>query len=166
MNFSVRQRGGERSTVSDYGYSEEGCYLRATTAAAHAASCPQLPGLATPVVNLDGAAKVGLNIARSSTAAAALPVHLVDLPETSVIAAVAVLVAGVGVAARLVLDDAVAAFLAPAVLGAPGAHIDGSVTTADVAVVASGVVNSSKSKSCKSEHNKDGFHYEHNKKPP
>ena len=93
-------------------------------AAASATSGPQLPGLATPVVNLDGAVEVGLGIAGGLAAAAAGPVHGVDLPEASVDAAVAVLVAGVGVAARLVLDDALAAGLAPAVLGAPGGNVD------------------------------------------
>jgi len=107
--------------------------------------------VATPVVNLDGASKVGRNIARSMATAAAGPVHLIDLPETSVDAAVAVLVAGVGIAARLVLDDALAAGLAPAVLRAPAADIDMRSTTADAAVVVSAVgshSNGNQSKNC------------------
>ena len=110
--------------------------LVAVAAAAHAASGPQSPGGATPVVNLDGAFQVGLSVARSTATAAAGPVHLIDLPETSVDAAVAVLVAGVSIAARLVLDDALAARLAPAVLGAPAADINiGSAATDRAATV-------------------------------
>jgi len=113
--------------------------LCAAAATAGAASGPQLPGLATPVVNLDGAFEVSLRVARSLATAAAGPVHLIDLPETSIDAAVAVLVASMRVTARLVLDDALAARLTPAVLGAPGGDINIVGTAADAAVVVGAV---------------------------
>jgi len=122
------------------------------TATALAAGGPELPGLATPVVNLDGAFKVLLSVARSRAAAAAGPVHLVDLPQSNIIAAVGVLVAGMGVATRLVLDDALAAGLTPVVLGTPGGDIDLLGTAANIAVLI-GVVGLSKSTSNKSEKN-------------
>jgi len=136
------------------------CYDRlvAVAAAAGAASSPQLPGGATPVVDLLGALEVGARVARSRAARARSPVHLIDLPETSVDGAVAVLVAGVGVDARLVLDDALAAALAPAVLGAPGGDVDIGGRTADIAVITSAVVCAHESEESKESNNVDSLH--------
>jgi len=108
--------------------------LCTAAAAAGAAGGPVLPGVATPVEDLDGAVEVGRGVARGAAAVAGVPVAAVDLPETDIDGAVAVLVAGVGVAARLVLDNALAAALGPAaVLGAPGADIDVGAATAGAA---------------------------------
>ena len=66
------------------------------------------------------AVQVGVSIARSLSAAAGRPVHLINLPESNIIAsAVSVLVNGISVAVALVLHDALAVSLIPGVLRAP-----------------------------------------------
>jgi len=108
--------------------------LRTAAAAAGTASGPVLPGVATPGEDLLCAVEVRRGVARRIATVARSPVAAVDLPETDIDGAVAVLVAGVGVAARLVLDNALAAALGPAaVLGAPGADIDIRAATAGAA---------------------------------
>lgn len=109
--------------------------LVAAAAAARRAGRPQPPRAATPVVDLDRAVEVGRRVARGAAAAAARPVHLVDLPQTRVDAAVAVAVARVRVAAGLLRDHAAAARLVPAVLRAPRRRVDVHRAAADRAVV-------------------------------
>ena len=81
------------------------------------------------------------------------PVAAVDLPETHIDGAVAVLVAGMGIAARLVLDNALAAALGPAaVLGAPLADVNiGAAAASGAATVGlvEGLDSNSRGKDCK-----------------
>ena len=84
-------------------------FLLAATASTGLAGRPELPGLASPVVDLDSTSKIGGRITRSFTTRARSPVHLIDLPETSIDAAVVVLVTGVCITTRFMLNNALAA---------------------------------------------------------
>lgn len=132
-------------------------YLFFIAAPTFPASGPVLPSVATPVKDLLGAVKVSLRSARGTSTVAAVPVDAVDLPETDVDAAVIVLVAGVGVAARLLLDDAITAGLTPArVLGAPCANIDVTSSSAS-RTSAVGLVEGTEGDGEGEEENKDLF---------
>jgi len=99
-----------------------------------------------PLEDLLGAVEVGRGVARRIAAVARGPVAAVDLPETDIDGAVAVLVAGVGIAARLVLDNTLTAALGPArVLAAPlrGADVHGATAGAAAAVGAVDILSSS-----------------------
>ena len=99
--------------------------LSTVAASASATSGPELPRLSTPVVDILGAVEVGVHVARSLSTAASVPVVIIDLPETHIVAsAVSVLVDGVGVSSALVLHNAFAVRLVPGVLRAPGSDIN------------------------------------------
>jgi len=130
--------------------------LVAVAAATATASSPVLPGGTTPVVDHLGALKVSRRIARSSTTRARSPVHLIDLPETSIIRAIGVLVASMRVTTRLMLNDALAAILVPTILRAPGGDINVSSAAADITVITGAVVG--KGNSRKNEKEKPELH--------
>jgi hypothetical protein len=51
---------------------------------AHTTGRPKLPGVSTPLVNIDGTLQVGVTVARSSTARASIPVVTINLPQSNV----------------------------------------------------------------------------------
>ncbi len=88
---------------------------------AASASGPVLPGVASPLVDLDGAVQIRSRVTRSLTPGARRPVEVVDLPQADVVGPTSVLVHGIRISSALCVHDALAVGLVPAVLGAPGA---------------------------------------------
>lgn len=76
-------------------------------------SAPELPGVSSPAVDLDGAVEVFLRVAWCVSSAALSPVDGVDLPESDIGGGVAVVVQGIGVSSGFMGDDALAAGLVP-----------------------------------------------------
>jgi hypothetical protein len=100
--------------------------MRAASTAC-AASRPQLPGVAAPLVDINGTGQTGAFRARSRATVARIPVEVVDLPQSDVpevrSALASVVVHSVSISTRLMGDDALAISLVPRVLGAPCGNI-------------------------------------------
>ena len=92
-------------------HSDHTC-LVGTASAASTAGGPQLPGVATPLVHVNGALQVLVGITRSSTAGASVPVVTVHLPQSDVpevgTTLASVVADSVGVSTRFVTHDALA----------------------------------------------------------
>jgi len=84
--------------------------LAGATAAARG---PELEALSAPVPDILGAVHIGLRVAGGIAARALAPVDVVNLPETNVKGAVAVVVGRVGIATRLRIRNARALGLVP-----------------------------------------------------
>ncbi len=97
---------------------------RGLCASAALGSGPEFPAVAAPLIDLDGALEVSVLIARRRATSAGAPIDLVDLEDSNVIGPVGVIVRGLLVAIALVLYDALAAGLAPAVLRADCRDVD------------------------------------------
>lgn len=80
---------------------------------------PELEGVSSPLVDLDGAVQVLLQVAWGVSSAAWWPVALVDLPESDIESTVGVVKHGMGISSTFVWDDAVTAVLVPTVFGTP-----------------------------------------------
>lgn len=80
---------------------------------------PKLPGVSSPLIDLDGALEVDVGVAWGVATGAGVPVDGVDLPESNVGGGVGVVIEGIGISSAFVRNDALAACLVPAVLAAP-----------------------------------------------
>lgn len=84
---------------------------------------PELPCVTSPSIYLDGTVEVGVWITGSTSSAALTPVDSVDLPESNISGRVSVVVECVGISSAFVGNNAFAAILVPAILGAPGGNV-------------------------------------------
>lgn len=88
-----------------------------------AAGGPEFPSVATPAEYFLGTVKVVRRVARSFATTTGGPVHVVDLPQTNIIAAIGILISSICIATTLSLHDTLTGRLLPAtVLGAPGRY--------------------------------------------
>ena len=63
---------------------------------------PELPGVSSPSVNLNGTVEVALKGTWGASSVALSPVDLVDLPEADIVSVVGVVKHGVGISSTLV----------------------------------------------------------------